>query len=249
MQRKADRNTERRNYVQFLAGAAQFGFGVCKLHCYVLSFFFGEYGGLRCQVTGAVYEDWELLRLQVISLLSHLQDQLPQINKYSAKISFMQELIVIFSLHNTKSPLYKANKIQCSVCQRKWTCLPPSSRHALQQVCGGERPWYETVCPGPRVAAPPAPATACPEHSPGCGSPTWAKDYVIPQDSNFFITAQLKWKNFSKRANHFSLTSWIWETMAVWVSMSSSLIFSMISSLRSHFRKRNTGVLRHMRFC
>lgn len=31
------------------------------------------------------------------------------------------------------------------------------------------------------------------------------------------------------------LTSWMWDTMAAWVTISSSLIFSIISSLRSHW--------------
>lgn len=105
-------------YVQFLAGTAQFGLCVGKLHCQVLAVFFGEYRGLGGLVsTGAAYGARELLRLQVISLLSKLQDQLTNKQKKPTHRSSQIQAWIALDLLPVfcHIPLYKANKIQCSV--------------------------------------------------------------------------------------------------------------------------------------
>lgn len=108
--RQENRKTERCHYVQFLAGAAQFGLRVGELHSQMLAFFFGEYGGLGGLVsTGAAYRTRELLQLQVVSLLSQLQDHLAQKNP-TRDLKFKQGLLWPFTFTMHTFPYIKQIK-------------------------------------------------------------------------------------------------------------------------------------------
>ena len=68
------------------------------------------------------------------------------------------------------------------------------------------------------------------------------------------MSTNILWSKFMTASLCAILTSWMWETMAAWVSMSSNLIFSIISSLRSHWFKhthKHTRVekLKHVNTC